>query len=1734
MEKMLNELKDLSISLSRNNEHIDIYDPEENLTDEIIAKIRQSKKDLLTYLKKLEAYSDFESITPAAESDHYPLSPAQKRLYFLYELNKNSLAYSMSQVYKVKGNLSTANVGKVFKKIIARHESLRTNFVLKDGAPVQVIRSSLDFEVMFVEAMEEEIDGILNDFIAPFDLGKDCLVRVCLIQLRAEDYILALDMPHIIGDGISGEILVGEFRALYLGETLSPLPLQFKDYVVWQLDVEQKEAMNIDKKFWLNTFDATNILELPIDYQRPKIKMVGGDIVTFELDEIETRSLKEIALENDTTLFAAIFTIYNILCYKLTNQKDIVIGIPTVGRDHPDLEDIVGMFVNTLPIRNILEEDSSFTKTLAQVSKTTLECFDHQSYPYDELVEALKLKRSPNRTPLFDISFTYNNFDSPKADIDGLEFEVYNKKIASSKLDLSLTAAETSTTLELLFEYDTNLFHKTTIKRFKKYFKTIVNQVIRNKHIQLSQIDILTEEEQNIILKEFNKVNEGFPVKESLLDLFTQQMRSSPTEIAVQFEKKTNSYKELEVYSNRFANYLCSIGIKKGQHIPICLEQSIEMVWTILGVLKSGAVYVPIDPHLPKNRKEYMLKVVGADILITKYVLAESLLPNCTNISLDDFLSKFNEYSSTAPDIQITSDDLCYVMFTSGTSGNPKGVMITHGGVTNLVVNQIDLFGLTPADRVLQFASFSFDAFVSEMFTTLNAGATLIIAPKEAINSKDGINRIIKDEEITCVTLPPSYQSFLNAEANKLRLVISAGEAFKKQFASTFNKLGIQVINAYGPTENTVCTTIAVNPIRHGRVVIGKPLKGIKVYILDNNNKLCVIGRPGELCVAGAQVAQGYINGEKLTSDAFVKNPYPEKGFERLYRTGDLARWTSEGNIEFLGRADKQVKIRGYRIELDEVQNALQNIPFVADNVVLPSEDNLSLHAYFKKKKVVELWPSIAEFLIYDDLVYSSMYNHLSRNEKYKSALKKVIAGKVVLEIGPGPEAILSRLCIECGAKKVYSVEILEETYWKAKKRVKKENLTDKIKVIHGDIMKLKIPEDIDFCVSEIVGSIGGSEGAAVLIDYVKKSMKYPENMIPSRSTTKIAAITMDESMFEYGFSEVAHKYVKKIFDTYGENFEFRICLKNLPKKNIISDHGVFEDLDYTSDLKIEYTHMVKLNFLGKSTFNGLYVWMDLHLDNTVHLDILEDSGSWLPIFFPVAYPGYEVQKNDYLDLEISRSLSSNDVNPDYFIKGVLHRQGQKAIDFRYTSYHHQKMHSSNAFYSILFERGIEVPLPTSDATTLRKLLADILPNYMIPTKFKALDEIPLTANGKIDKKTLEQYGDILTGNFKTTRNGKNGSNEILKKPSEIVPNSLEERLIRIWAELLHLDENSIHRESDFFELGGHSLLAIELTSAIKQIFSKEIPLAEIFETSTIKGLSQKLETQSIFPIEGAQGLFLMKQAYSEENNLFVIHDGSGHINAYVEMVKGILGYNCYGIKYDLPDYGPQNTSVEELASEYIKKMKVVQEKGPYNLVGWSLGGVVLYEIARQLQMAEEGAPNIVIIDSKFDLPFRETRLKFNVQEEKKVINSIIGKAVTTDSETTTISSLWSDFVASNAFEKMKRDTVLKLIPEEYYSLRTEHAESSKKEIIKAVNTSRTLNTIIENYRFKGAVDASALYIKASDSKMNLELTSAYFGVLEINEITGDHHAVMSPPLVSKISDLATNFLILHQLSPSS
>ena len=930
--------------------------------------------------------SVYSGIKPVVEKEYYEASSAQKRMWLLQQFDDESTGYNMPGVLILDGYLDKHRLEYVFLSLIKRHESLRTTFDTVNDVVIQRVIECIDFEIEYAESTEEGVEEVIKSFIYPFDLSQAPLLRVGLIKTSGERHYLLLDMHHIISDGVSMSILTKEFMALYDGQELEEQRISYKDFSQWQNEYLKSAVMQEQENYWLEQFsDEIPLLNLPFDYTRPPVQSFEGGSVELRLGRELTERLNNLARQTGTTLYMVLLSAVNILLLKYTSQEDIVIGSPIAGRPHADLEGIIGMFVNTLVMRNYPVSNKTYVEFLAEVKETALTAFENQGYQFEELVDKLNLRRDLSRNPLFDVMFSLQNTQERKLEIEGLHFTEYRMNQKVAKFDVTFTATEVEREIVFDVEYSVNLFKQETIERMVVHFNHLLCVIVENTTIQLGDIDLLSEGERKQLLYEFNDTYGEYPRDKTLQQLFEQQVKRTPDHVALQFNEKQMSYHELNVKSNQLARRLRAHGVKPDHIVGIMVERSLEMIIGILGILKSGGAYLPIDPEYPEERIKFMLEDSGTDILLTQSWLSgkghfdgkrinldqvnltegRTVRTNCaqahkvlvaTSRSTESGDSKcglareaalrddLKTDKEDARDLEIINSprDLAYVIYTSGSTGMPKGVMVEHGGVVNLAVGQKNIFGMNESDRVAQFYSISFDPFVEQMFTALLSGASLHLISHDILLDKHRFSTFILNNGITHLDAVPSFLDAIDMkDLGNLKRVMSSGEACPVGLVKKLNKLNFY--NSYGPTETTVTSNMYLlnSEDTSSNIPIGKPITNYKAYILQGD-QLSPLGIPGELCISGDGLARGYLNRPALTMEKFVPNPFVEG--QRLYRTGDLARWLPDGNIEFLGRIDHQVKIRGFRIELGEVESQILKLDRVKETAVLAREDPTGSH----------------------------------------------------------------------------------------------------------------------------------------------------------------------------------------------------------------------------------------------------------------------------------------------------------------------------------------------------------------------------------------------------------------------------------------------------------------------------------------------------------------------------------------------------------------------------------------------------------------------------------------------------------------------------------------------------------------------------------------------------------------------------------------------------------------------
>ena len=1048
VEKIISELTKKGAKLRVVDHSLKVNADHGVITPELQKLIREHKGDIINFIT---ASAKSEQIPSTLQKPHYKLSYAQRPIYFLYEFDRSSLAFNLPYAVELKGELDKNQLEKVVNKLISRHESLRTYFELYKEEPVQKIVPELKLSIEYFKAGNGETDSVIESFIRPFNLEQPPLIRVGLIEVDDARHILLVDIHHIISDAVSMHILINDFVLLFKNEALPEFSLQYKDYAEWQQQRFQNEINN-QKQFWLNEFsESPNKFELPTDFVRPMVKSQKGDSFAFLLNDDHSQKLRSVAENTGTTLYMVLISVFNILLSKLSNREDITVGTSLAGRQHADLENIIGMFVNTLALRNYPEGKLSFEEFLMNLKNGALTCFDNQSYPYESLVEELEIERVSNRNPLFDVMFVSRNFGEYQFDLPGITIQPYELKQNISKFDFTLYVTEQTKNISLNFVYAADLFKRKTIKRFSSYFIKIVDAIVDHIKIKISDIDILSENERNRLLVEFNTTQFEFPKEKTIIDLFEDQSLKTPGNVAVVSNEGSITYLELSKKVKEWSNFLSANRSNSGI-VALYMEPSIDMIIGILSIMRSGQAFLPLDPYQQSDRVQDILEDSECSLLLTQQNLADQLSFSGDKVIFD---RKEKQNLKGQNDRRIQATDLCYLIYTSGSTGKPKGVKVQHSNLVNYAIWLNQMLDLSPDDRSILTSSYAFDLGYSSIFPILISGGELHMIPRSLYYSSEDLVPYIEQNSITYLKVTPSLfktiiasNSFKQGDFSQLNHIILGGESIVIEDVKKAHKMHdhITFINHYGPTETTIGSIAQKIDFDSDETVtsIGRPIHNTRAFVLDQDQKPVPLGVPGELCLAGAGVGQGYFKQDELTNEKFISSPlYP---YGKIYRTGDMARWLPNGIISFLGRSDNQVKIRGYRVELDEISHQLYNHEMISDAVVIMREEKEShqLVGYYVAEHEMT-GAQLSNFLSYKlpDYMIPSHYIRLDQMPLNQN-------GKLDVKTLPDPELQST----EDYRMPTTEEELLLAEMWSQVLGIDKIGVTDSFFLLGGDSIK--------------------------------------------------------------------------------------------------------------------------------------------------------------------------------------------------------------------------------------------------------------------------------------------------------------------------------------------------------------------------------------------------------------------------------------------------------------------------------------------------------------------------------------------------------------------------------------------------------------------------------------------------------------------------------------------------------
>jgi amino acid adenylation domain-containing protein len=885
-----------------------------------------------------------------------PPSFAQQRLWFIEQLEPGTHTYNVGRGVRLRGRLDIGALRRSLNTIVERHEALRTSFNAVDGMPVQVFAPVLSLPLPVADLTglpdeEREAQGqrlAEEEIRRPFDLTRAPLFRARVLRLGSDDHILVVTLHHIISDEWSLGVLFRELDVLYQGElsgvpaALPALPIQYADYAEWQREWLQGERLARQLKYWTERLrGAPPVLKLPTDRPRPPLQTFRGLRQNHLMPPALGRSLRELSRSTGSTLFMTALAAFQTLLARYSGQGDIVVGSPIAGRTRTETEGLIGFFVNTLALRTDLSGDPTFRELLGRVREGAFGAYEHQEVPFERLVEELRPERSLSHSALFQVLFTVQNSAAPSPRLAGLEVEPLRLERGIARFDLTLYLRDEADGMWALLEYNTDLLDAASAGRMLGHYQTLLEAIAAEPDQRISRLPLLTERERHQALTEWNSAPAG-DTSGTVLDRLESQAETTPDAVAVMFQADAITYRELHRRADRVARILRPRGVGPEVVVGICMERSVEMVVGLLGILKAGGAYLPLDPSYPAERLALMIADAGAPVVLTQQALAGKLPSSGAALLCLDALDEHGaEGDRSRVESGVTGDHQAYLIYTSGSTGRPKGVQITHGALANLLDSMREMTGLGPNDTLLAVTRLSFDIATLELLLPLMVGARLVIAPREA--AMDGRMLATELERTGATTLqatPTTWGMLIEsgwAGVAGLK-ALSGGEPLPAGLARELLARGLTLWNLYGPTETTIYSTGDRVPAGESPV-IGRPIAATRTHLLDSQLNLVPVGVPGELYIAGAGLARGYLKRPELTADRFFPDPFAVTPGSRIYRTGDLMRRRPDGGLEFLGRTDDQVKLRGFRIELGEIGATLARHPAVSQVVVLARED---------------------------------------------------------------------------------------------------------------------------------------------------------------------------------------------------------------------------------------------------------------------------------------------------------------------------------------------------------------------------------------------------------------------------------------------------------------------------------------------------------------------------------------------------------------------------------------------------------------------------------------------------------------------------------------------------------------------------------------------------------------------------------------------------------------------------
>lgn len=1581
---------------------------------------------------------NFDPFTGPELTRVVPITEPQAEIWTACQLggDEASRAYNESISLRLTGPLDAIAFADAWRSLLLRHEALRTtvsadgqHLCIFDELPAALVQLDVSAQSATDQATAVA-NCVAQDAQYLFDLLNGPLVKATLIKLDAADWHFTLTAHHIICDGWSTGILLQDLGKLYsaYAQGLSPmLPAapQLSQYAIDQQMATKSSAYQRSEAYWLSQFQG-NVprLDLPTDSRRPTPRTYASRRADFAVDFALVTALKQLGVRSGSSFVGTLTTAFEAWLHQLTQQEDLVLGLPTAGQPVVDQCGLVGHCVTLLPLRSHCDASQSFTTYLKKRRYELMDAYEHQQLTFGSLLRKLAIPRDPSRVALVPVVFNVDMGLDEGVDFHALQHQLISNPRTYENFELSLNATGSEQSLVLEWSYNTHLFRPETITGFNESFVALIRAIVEQPDQPLSEL--IRHRAVSVVAPERVAAPNAlvYPREKALGTLLAETAQLFPDKVAIRFKQESLTYRELDTQANQVAHALRAQNVQPGDRVGLAVDRSLPLVVGMFGILKAGATYIPVDPQHPTDRIAYILTDAGCTALLTSQAHQGRFgLDDVREVVVETLWPTLDQYPPTAPDRQPTGQDIAYILYTSGTTGRPKGALIRHHSVANVLFSVAREPGLTDQDKTIALATIAFDLAVVEIYTPLIVGAELLLIDPATVRNGEALAKLLSDKTITFIqTTPALFRVLLEAgwQGHKNLRVISCAEALPMDLARTLMASCRELWNYYGPTETTIYATGKQILPTDERITIGHAIANTRIYIVDEDGKQAEAGQPGEICIAGEGVSGVYLNQPELTAEKFIDNPFSNIS-EKLYRTGDLGRYLDGGStperadIVYMGRMDQQVKIRGYRIELGEVEHTLTHIDRIKEAVVMAREDRRG-----DQRLVAYVVPDLSQFdaggadwqqrwdTIYeagtrnkdgkqtsvedlDVVIAEQLSNQTNIREQADEWLGqsvrrlKALGARRVLEVGSGAGQLLFELAPDTdlyiatdyaqtaidnlnhrlGAER----DAAQAGKW-AQVRAQAAMADDYSMVESGSMNLVLIHSvaqyfpDLRYFLTVIEGAVNATAtGGCVFIgDMQIRQLQAQHHTVDQLQRTAAEQRVAD-------FRRTVERRVRMDDELMADPAFFYLLPTLFPAIKAVDvqlreGHAVNETTKYhfdvwlyvgTAPAVVAVTESINWSSVG--SLMKLEQYLQRHPDQTLQLTHVPNART-APDFAVIQQ--LKEAGDDERVGTLKSAAEASGVDPDVFWP-LADRLGFRAHVRWATN------GADNLIEVVFVPKGPDQRLPPmpaglslTDAAPRdfvnepyaalpiiskeqirhwRQQAAQTLPDYMVPTDFVVIPRFPITPNGKIDRKALPAPSAELA----------NPSDSVRDQSSQ--PTTPEELMLAaLWGEVLGVDQIGI--DDNFFELGGHSMIAVQVMTRLEKQTGRRLPLATLFEYPTIRQLATLIQEETK-PVSW-ESLVPIKPTGTRPP-LYIVH-GAG---------LNVLLFNAVAqnLDSDQPVYGLQARglngidepfrSIEEMAAHYVETIVKHNPAGPYLLSGFSFGGIVAFEMARQ--MHEQG-----------------------------------------------------------------------------------------------------------------------------------------------------------------------------------